>query len=101
VSVQLTPDVLGDLAEQLAPLIAERLQAAPAELIDADEAGRLLGVPKSWPLAEARADRIPHVRIGRYVRFRRADLVAWAAARTRGPVRRTGTSPVSEGREAA
>lgn len=38
-------------------------------LLDAKEAGALLNVPASWVLAEARADRIPHVRLGRYVRF--------------------------------
>jgi len=36
--------------------------AVPAALVDAAEAGRLLSVPASWVLAEARADRIPHVR---------------------------------------
>jgi hypothetical protein len=33
-------------------------------LLDATEAGRLLSVPASWVLAEARANRIPHVRLG-------------------------------------
>lgn len=31
-------------------------------LIDAAAEAEMLGVPKSWVLAEARADRIPHVR---------------------------------------
>ncbi len=38
-------------------------------LIDAAEAGRLLGVPPSWVLQRARENRIPSVRIGKYVRF--------------------------------
>ena len=38
-------------------------------LIDAKAAGELLGVPHTWVLEEARHDRIPHVRLGRYVRF--------------------------------
>lgn len=57
-------------------------------LLNAEEAGELLNVPKTWVLAEARCNRIPHVRLGRYVRFDRADLLAWAQARRRGPVRR-------------
>lgn len=57
-------------------------------LLTAAEAAALLSVPKSWVLAEARANRIPHVRIGRYVRFRRDSLIAWVDARERGPVRR-------------
>ena len=41
-------------------------------LLNAKEAGALLNVPHTWVLAEARSDRIPHVRLGRYVRFNRA-----------------------------
>ncbi len=55
-------------------------------LLNARAAGELLGVPASWCLAEARHDRIPHVRFGRYVRFDGADLEQWWRARTRGPV---------------
>lgn len=54
-------------------------------LIDAGQAADLLGVPTTWVLAEARADRIPHVRLGRYVRFEAAQLEAWWQARRRGP----------------
>ena len=54
-------------------------------LIDATQASQLLGVPKTWVLAEARADRIPHVRLGRYVRFDPAAIEAWWRARLRGP----------------
>jgi excisionase family DNA binding protein len=60
---------------------------APAGLVDAAEAGRLLSVPASWVLAEARADRIPHVRLGRYVRFNAAELEDWWQGRARGPSR--------------
>jgi hypothetical protein len=65
-------------------------------LLDSEGAGRLLAVPPSWLLAEARAERVPHIRLGRRVRFDRADLLAWAASRKRGP-RRTGSGPVSNG----
>lgn len=56
-------------------------------LLDAAAAGALLGVPKSWVLAEARHDRIPHVRFGRYVRFDAVELLAWTRERARGPKR--------------
>jgi excisionase family DNA binding protein len=46
-------------------------------LIDAKAAGELLGVPASWLLAQARAGRIPHHRLGHYVRFSGADLRDW------------------------
>lgn len=61
-------------------------------LLDATEAGRLLSVPASWVLAEARANRIPHVRLGRYVRFSADDLEEWWRARMRGPWRARGAA---------
>ncbi|MGH2902354.1 MAG: helix-turn-helix domain-containing protein [Solirubrobacteraceae bacterium] len=63
-----------------------------APLLDAAEAGRLLSVPASWVLAEARADRIPHVRLGRYVRFSADALEEWWRARMRGPWRARGAA---------
>lgn len=56
-----------------------------APLLDATQAGEQLHVPATWVLAEARADRIPHVRLGRYVRFDATELDAWWKTRARGP----------------
>jgi excisionase family DNA binding protein len=69
----------------------------PVSLIDAASAGELLGVPSSWVLAEARRDRIPHVRLGRYVRFDPAELEAWWRGRMRSPVTKPGPHPISRG----
>lgn len=57
-----------------------------APLLDAKQAAALLNVPASWVLAEARADRIPHIRFGRYVRFDAGQLEAWWHDRMQGPV---------------
>jgi excisionase family DNA binding protein len=54
-------------------------------LLDADGASALLNVPATWILAQAREDAIPHVRLGRYVRFDADDLREWAQERRRGP----------------
>jgi excisionase family DNA binding protein len=54
-------------------------------LLDAGQAGELLGVPASWLLAQARRGAIPHVRLGKYVRFDEPDLRAWVEAAKRGP----------------
>lgn len=55
-------------------------QNAPfSPLIDAKAAGQLLGVPHTWLLAQARAGRIPHHRLGHYVRFSSEDLKQWLA----------------------
>jgi excisionase family DNA binding protein len=61
-------------------------------LIDSKAAGRLLAVPPSWIEEQARRDAIPHVRLGRYVRFDPSELDAWWRARARGPWRDRGTA---------
>lgn len=65
----------------------------PTHLLDAGAASELLAIPASWLLAEARRARIPHVRLGRYVRFNRETLLAWVAGLERGPVN-SGRRPV-------
>ena len=63
---------------------------ASKRLLDSTAAAELLGVPKTWVLAEARANRIPHIRLGRYVRYEATQLEAWWQARRRGPAPRRG-----------
>lgn len=46
-------------------------------LLTADEVAQRLGMRTDWVSAEARADRIPHVRLGRYRRFRESAIEAW------------------------
>lgn len=86
----MNPADVAHLADLLADRLAER---APApQLVDARAAATQLGVPFSWLLAEARANRVPHVRLGKYVRFNPGELAAWAEARTRGPRVRRGAA---------
>jgi excisionase family DNA binding protein len=72
-------------------------------LLTAEEVAQRLGVRTDWVWAQARAGRIPHVRPGRYRRFRESALEAWVcgleAASTKpspstatpraGPIRRS------------
>jgi excisionase family DNA binding protein len=46
---------------------------------------RYIGMTADWVYREVRAGRMPHIRLGRYVRFRRESIDAWLAARERGP----------------
>lgn len=73
------------LAEQIAARVAAIIADQPRPLLDAETAAQLLGVPKTWLLAEARADRVPHRRLGKYVRFDAHDLDNWSRGRARGP----------------
>jgi excisionase family DNA binding protein len=49
-------------------------------LLTADEVAVLLQVTKAWVYAETRAKRIPHVSLGRYVRYRRSAILQWIGA---------------------
>jgi len=46
-------------------------------LLTAEEIAERLGVKTQWVWAQARAGRIPHVRLGRYRRFRESAIEAW------------------------
>jgi excisionase family DNA binding protein len=48
-------------------------------LLTADQVAADLGVSKDWIYAEVRAGRIPHVRLGRNVRFRADSIDQWIA----------------------
>jgi excisionase family DNA binding protein len=56
-----------------------------APLMDAKAAGQLLGVPYTWLLAQARSGRVPHHKLGHYVRFDQADLERWLDENRGGP----------------
>jgi len=58
-------------------------------LMTADEAAKLLHVPRSTLYELVRSRGLPHVRIGeRGLRFTRSDLGSWIAENTYGPRRR-------------
>lgn len=70
----------------------ERSSAAPLSepLLDAPAAAHLLGVRPSWIYEAVRAGRLPHLKVGRHIRFLRSDLEDWVltkrvAARIRAP----------------
>ena len=48
-------------------------------LLTVDDVAQRLGVTKDWVWAQARAGRIPHVRLGRYRRFREEAIEEWLA----------------------
>lgn len=50
---------------------------ARGELLTAEEVAVLLRVTPAWVYAETRRDRIPHIRLGRYVRYRREAIFLW------------------------
>lgn len=53
-------------------------------LLDASEAARLLKVPRSTLYELVRSRELPHVKVGRALRFTRADLAIWIADNSYG-----------------
>ena len=47
-----------------------------SSLVDVNDAARRLGVPPTWLLQRARERRVPHYRIGKYIRFDPAEVRA-------------------------
>ncbi|WP_414642261.1 helix-turn-helix domain-containing protein [Baekduia sp.] len=54
-------------------------------LLTADEVASFMRVTRSWVYAETRRDALPHVRLGRYVRYRRSAIERWLDESQRGP----------------
>jgi excisionase family DNA binding protein len=57
-------------------------------LLDANEVATLLSVPASWVREQTRTGTIPHLRLGRYVRFERESVVAWLEEQRAGQWRK-------------
>lgn len=53
-------------------------------LLTAAEAAELLAMKVSWVREATRQDQLPHVRLGRYRRYDRADLEAWLEKQKHG-----------------
>lgn len=64
------------------------------KLLTAEEVAELLKVNTEWVWAQARAGRIPHVRLGRYRRFRESALDEWLLGLETGRTGQTAGSPV-------
>jgi excisionase family DNA binding protein len=59
------------------PPTQEAAVAGEDPLLTADQVAALLQVTPAWVYAETRRRRIPHLRLGRYVRYRRSALDVW------------------------
>jgi excisionase family DNA binding protein len=49
------------------------------KLLTAEEVAAMLRMTPAWIYAQTRKDALPHLRLGRYVRYRRSAITAWLA----------------------
>jgi len=67
------------LATQPVPLVSPQ----PEALLTVHEVAELLRVPVSWVYERTRRrgmERLPHLKVGKYLRFRRVDVLGWLDA---------------------
>jgi excisionase family DNA binding protein len=57
------------------------------ELLDINELSHLLGVPKSWIYERTRQDEIPHIKLGKYLRFKMSEIREWLKTCERGMIK--------------
>lgn len=68
--------------------MSQRVEEQPSHgsltepLLNADEAAQLLHVPRSTLYELVRSRHLPHVRVGRTLRFTRQDLAGWVRRNT-------------------
>jgi excisionase family DNA binding protein len=55
-----------------------------SRLLEVEDVANILGMRTDWVYREVRAGRLPHIRLGRAVRFRRESIEAWIQSRERG-----------------
>ena len=56
-------------------------------ILDVAQAAAFLGVPRSWVYARVEGPEcdLPHFKIGRYLKFRRSELLTYFEHNRRGP----------------
>jgi excisionase family DNA binding protein len=54
-------------------------------LLTAQEVAELLAVPLSWVREATRAERLPHLKLGRYRRYQRQAIETWLTEQQAGP----------------
>lgn len=66
-----------DAARQRCPCLPAIASQSMDKLLTAEEIAERLNLKTDWVWAQARAGRIPHIRLGRYRRFRESAIEAW------------------------
>ena len=80
---------LPDLSQPAGAGIPRVRFESASRLLEVEDVASILGMRTDWVYREVRAGRLPHIRLGRAVRFRRESIESWIKSRERGvPVRR-------------
>jgi len=87
-----TPQIFGEaFRSELEEIIKKAVREVVSqnghaiELLSAEAAGKLWGVPTSWIRDMARRGELPHVKLGHYTRFRPDDLARFIQGHRKEP----------------
>jgi excisionase family DNA binding protein len=72
-----------ELSEPVGGVVPRIRAGSPSPLLEAEAVAIYLGMRTDWVYREVRAGRLPHIRLGRAVRFRRESIDAWLESRER------------------
>lgn len=78
-SARSAPDGANDAAHARDPVTWETTR-----LLNAEEVAGLLRVTPRWVKDKTRANRVPHIQLGRYPRYRAAAVRAWVEEQEQG-----------------
>ena len=54
------------------------------QLLDSKQLAKLLNISKGWIDRKARANEIPHIRLGKAYRFQPSEVLKWLEAQKQG-----------------
>lgn len=84
-SLPIPPELLEQIAERAAEILAARAAPAVSPWMSADQAADYTGIPKQSLYKLTAAKAIPHAKPGNRLLFKREDLDAWLDAHREGP----------------
>jgi excisionase family DNA binding protein len=73
-------------------------QPGGERLLSATEVAELLAVPVTWVREATRAGLLPHVRLGRYARYERDQVLDWVTQQRSGRARTSSPRPTEAAR---
>jgi excisionase family DNA binding protein len=65
-------------------------------LLNAAEVAEVLAVPESWVREHTRNGSLPHIQLGRYVRYRREAILAWLLSQEGADAKTSGAAASSD-----
>ena len=73
----LAHDIADEVAKILAPLLATQPVNKDDSLLGVKELAQYLGVSVQWVYERVQLKEIPHIKVGKHVRFKKSDIDHW------------------------